>query len=426
MSGPLELFLPMRYFRPKRNLFSILTILSILGPIIGVAVLVVVTGVMSGFDREIKSRFMNMQAHITLVPRGLEVIPLRNSYLRQLNKNPDFQASPLIQSPILLQSVKETTPQILIGIDPRREKAVSDLDKKIYDGAFQLNDGEVLIGTSLANKHRLRVGSKFMVHSLKKLGQNIDFTGPDGPQMVSDPILSLPNELTVTGIFEFGLHEFDAECIVVNMNTAADISDFPLGSATALKVMVPDGMQASKYLPQLREAFPELWPQSWMDRNRQLFATIEMEKRLMFFLLSFIVAVASLGVVGTLLTFAIQKTKEIGVLKALGATPAQVLRIFLVMGVQIGLVGTTLGTALGVFILHHRQSVADFLSKLKGDEVFPPELYHLTRIPGEIDGAEIALIYFVALGLCVGASMLPALFAAYSSPAKALKSDEIL
>ncbi|MGL4853956.1 MAG: ABC transporter permease [Lentisphaeria bacterium] len=420
-----ELFMALRYIKPKRSFISILTFLSVLGPALGVAVLIVVIAVMSGFDIEIKERILNMQAHFN-VSRFRGVVSEPEKVIAEIKHAlPSVEASAVSEGPILLQTRNGVNPEMLIGIVPDQEEKVTKISEAIAEGSYQLNDNDVLVGRTMARKYGLRIGSKVIIHSLEKLGRNINFEGST-PKMAESPVFSLPKELVVTGIFELGVHEYDSSILFTNLDTAAEVFGLDWGSATRIKVKTKDPFKLTYEENILRGLLQDYDVTSWMQANRTLFGALKMEKNMMFFLLFFIVLVAAFGIAGTLLTFAMQKNREMAVLKALGSTPGQVMRIFLWLGLMIGSVATTLGTILGMTIVHFRNEVAQFLSMLKGSEVFPPELYHLTKIPGALNTNDLLIIYIGSLMLCVIAAMLPAMFAAWTNPAMALKSEETL
>jgi lipoprotein-releasing system permease protein len=420
-----ELFLALRYVKPKKNFVSVLTMLSVGGPVLGVAVLIVVIAVMSGFDYDIKERILNMQSHLTLTKYSRK-ISNPDALIRRINKIDGLSSTGVANGAVLLQTDQEVTPQMLVGIIPNHEKRVTKLYKHIQEGKYQLNDNEALIGNAMARSQGLRIGSKILLHSLQKLGKNLNFSSEDGMKVVDNPTFDVPKELTVVGIFSLGMYEYDSGFIFTNLDTADEILGYDWGTADSIKIKTEDPFALEKMKKVLKKKFPYMHCTTWMEENRTLFGALNMEKRMMFFLLFFIVLVAAFGIGGTLLTFAMKKNREIGVMKSLGATPQQVLRIFLFLGLMIGGVATTIGTILGVVIVHYRTQVAAFISSMSGQNVFPEELYHLNQIPGRIVPSDLAVIYLGSLLLCVVAAMIPALFAAWSNPAQALKSEEML
>lgn len=419
-----EFFMALRYVKPKRSFISFLTMLSVLGPVVGVAVLITVIAVMSGFDHDIRERILNMHSHFTIT-RFSQPFRTPENDIAQIEKVEGLTASATIDGPVLLQTRRKVTPQMLIGIMPEHEKKVTKLYEKIVEGSYTLEDDDVLVGRQMAIRYGLTPGSKIVIHSLDKIGKNVDFTSSE-VKMVKNPVFSLPKELTVSGVFELGMHEYDTGIMFTNLDTADEIFGQRWGSATSIKVKTPNPFDLKVYEEKLESMYPYYNVMSWQDSNRTLFGALQMEKNMMFFLLFFIVLVAAVGIAGTLLTFAMQKNREVGVMKALGATPGQIMRIFLYLGLMIGGVATTLGTVLGVLIVENRQTVAEWLSAIKGSDIFPPSLYHLNQIPGKLFTSDLLLIYFGSLLLCVLAAMIPAAFAAMSNPAQALKSEEML
>jgi len=420
-----ELFLALRYVKPKKTFVSILTMLSVGGPVLGVAVLIVVIAVMSGFDHDIKERILNMQSHLTLTQYSRKITN-PSALIRRVNAIKGLSSTAVTTGPVLLQSDREVTPQMLVGIIPEHEKRVTKLYEHIEAGRYNLNDNEVLIGNTMARNQGLRVGSKILLHSLTKLGKNLNFTSKGGMKMVDNPTFDVPKELTVVGIFSLGMYEYDSGFMFTNLDTSDEIFGYDWGTADSIKIKTDNPFKLEQAQALLKKGFPYMNCTTWMEENRTLFGALNMEKRMMFFLLFFIVLVAAFGIGGTLLTFAMKKNREIGVMKSLGATPQQVLRIFLFLGLMIGGVATTIGTILGVIIVHYRSQVASFISYISGQDVFPAELYHLNQIPGRVIPSDLITIYLGSLILCVIAAMIPALFAAWSNPAQALKSEEML
>jgi len=413
-----------RYVKPKRNFISILTLLSMIGPAIGVAVLITVIAVMTGFDHDIKAGILTMQPHFT-ARSYISKFKNPEKLIEKVNAIDGLKASAIIDGPVLLQSNHDISPQMLIGIIPEYENDVTELESHIIRGSYDLKDNEVLIGNRMALSHGLDVGSKIVIQSLATLQDNIDFSGGE-IKMIENPSFDLPTELTVVGIFSVGVFQFDSGIIVSNLDTADDLFDEEWGTASEIRIKTPDAFELDHYFDPLEEILGLSSIRSWQQNNRRLFGTVKMEKNMMFFLLFFIVLIAAFNISATLLTFAIQKRREVGVMKALGATPIQIMRIFLVIGLSIGTISTTIGTILGIQIVEHREQVLKLLTMLKGDDAFPADLYQLAEVPGKIIPSDLIIIFVGSLFLCVVAAVVPAIFAAYSNPAKALKSEELL
>jgi lipoprotein-releasing system permease protein len=422
-----DLFLALRYLRPKRTFVSVITLLSILGPILGVALLVIVNAIMSGFDRDIRDRILSMQAHLQVFPsrlygqEGMPVIEKPDTVIQAV-ATMGAKAAPLIEGPVLVQVRDRVTAKYLRGILPAKERVVSNLAQSVT-GRFELKEGEALIGMELAKELNLKLGDRLLLHSPAKLTRNIEWL-PDGGVKVKDAgEVYLPEQVTIAGIFNMGVYEYDSGIIFVHLDRAADLFGLPWGCATSVQVRAPDPFKLDALNRQLQETFPTFRTLTWQEANRQLFGALRVEKNLMFFLLVFIVIVAAFGIAGTLITVVVQKTREIGILKAVGMSGGMVARIFLLQGIFIGVIGTILGTGLGALVVYYRNAIAGLLGAIMGVEVFPKELYHLTQIPGQIIPADLALVMGASLLICVAGALIPALLASAQSPAAALRDE---
>jgi len=423
-----DIFLAFRFLRPRRNFISVLTLLSILGPVLGVALLVIVTAVMSGFDRDIRTRILDMQAHLQVwpIPDPSAEIPVIRNPERVLSELRRFgvAGAPLIEGPVLLQTrTNRVVIRYLRGIDPGREKAVSGIARSMVRGRFDIHEGEALIGEEMAAELGLTIGDRILVHSPARLTRNLRWR-KDGRIEVRDPeSVYLPEELTVAGVFSLGVYEYDRSIVFVHIDQAAELFGFDWGTATSIQARVPDPFHMTKLEQTLREALPHYRIVSWQEANRQLFGALRVEKNLMSFLLFFIIIVAAFGISGTLITAVVQKTREIGIMKAVGMSGGMIARIFLFQGAVIGALGTSLGLAAGLLVIHYRDGIARLLSTIMGVEVFPKELYHLTRIPAAVTPSDLARIVIAALALCILGALIPALYASRLPPAQALRDE---
>ena len=426
MPLPADILLSLKYLRPKRTFISMITLLSVLGPILGVALLVIVIAVMSGFDRDIRERILGMQAHLQLtLPYGgsasQSVIARPEPYLDGLH-DLGIAAAPLIEGPVLLQQGKQISTKYVRGIVPHREKKVTDLKDRV-EGRFHIREGEALIGGEMALELGVGPGDTLLVHSPAKLTENITWR-EDGSIETGDlDTVYLPEEVTIAGVFNMGVYEYDSAIMFMRRDQAAELFGLPWGSATVIRGRVPDPFRMASLVQDVQTKFPGLRVVTWQQANRQLFDALRVEKNLMFFLLTFIVIVAAFGIAGTLITVVVQKTREIGILKAVGLTSAAIARIFLVQGAAIGVIGTVFGSAAGLLVIYYRDVIADLLARLMGVEVFPKELYHLTSIPARVTPQDVLIIAGIAFIICVFASLIPAVYASCLSPAAALREE---
>lgn len=432
MKLPLDMFLAFRYLRPKRTFVSFITLLSILGPALGVAVLIIVNSIMQGFQRNIKESLMSWQAH-------LQVYPLHNvtyseqeiTRIMEIMGKHGIKAAPVIQDNALIQ-VKNgyeqyCLPKLVYGINPEYERAVTGLLNKSFQGRFDIREKEAIIGWRIAQSLGLSIGSEFLLHSPKRLTQNVKF-GDDGSLDVGNvDEVYLPERVTVVGIFDMGISDLDDNVIYMHLDQVADLHGLNWRSATSIQGKVDDPMDMRKIVADLdADLNPPNRMQggkiiTWQERNAKLFETLRVEHLLLLFLMTFILVVASFSIAATLITVVVKKTREIGVMKAVGIGSLSVARIFITEGLVIGIVGSLLGTVLGVLVVVFRTQVAAFLSWVVGHDVFPAEMYHLSELPAQMTTGDLVGFNALAIVICILSALIPSLFAALMPPAKSLQ-----
>lgn len=419
-----SVFLALRYLRPRRSFVSAITFLSILGPIIGVAVLIVVLAVMAGFNRDIRQKILGMQAHIHLRHVLDQTIAEPGPMVTRLREL-GVAASPMVEGPVLLQTRERILAKYVKGIVPEYEQNVTDIRTHIIEGRYELTNGEALIGDELAHQCGIRVGDRILVHSPEKLNKMVRFDNDGGIVKDAPPELYVPEELTVVGIFSMGMYEYDSSVLITHLDTADEMFGLDWGSAAAIQVRTEDPFNLNPILEKIA-GDPDLKllrPITWQQSNQRLFGALRVEKNLMFFLLTFIMIVAGFGIAATLITVVIEKTGEIGILKALGASPFTILAIFVLQGTIVGVLGTVGGTALGLGIVHWRNTVAAGIAKIMGTEIFPKELYHLSEIPAMVQTSDVIAVVVSALLICILGALVPAVYAAALTPSDAIRSE---
>ena len=406
---PFELFLCLRYLKPKRTFVSVITLISLAGVTIGVWVLIVVIAVMSGFDRELREKLMGMHAHVT-VTGGL--IEHDKDLLKTALETPHVKAAtPFAMGLVLIEFEHRVATPYLKGIDPKREVTVSQLGQYIKEGSLDLDGDKVVIGHELAAQYGIFLGDKITVYSprnLEKKGEEV----------------YLPMELTVTGIFESGMYEYDVGLIFTSLETAQELYD--LGNAVqGIEITTDDPINGAAAVADAlnKKLPPPLRAQTWAQMNQRLLGAIAVEKSVMFFILTFIIIVAAFGIMSTLITVTVQKTREIGVMKALGAASGKILRIFLLQGFIVGVFGVAIGIGLGLLTVHNINPINHFLSQVVGIDLFPRDIYNFLSIPAFLTIRDLLTIGVSALVICTLAGLLPAVRAARLQPAEALRYE---
>ena len=408
MHLPFSLFLALHYMRPKRTFQSVITLISVLGVLLGVAVLVIVLSVMSGFDDMWRDKILSFNAHVTVT--GLEIIEEPDELIEQILKVPGVTgAAPYVQGLVFLQKGDRVFTPAVRGLDPRHERSVSKVPDHMVRGKFDVEDDGLLMGRDLARQMGASIGDHILVYS---------------PQKFRDPNeVALPEEFTLTGIFDVGMWEFDIGFVLTNLEKARDLYGLEQG-AHGIQVMTTDAFAAEALAERLREALPPYYDvTTWMQQNRQLFAALKVEKNMMFFLLIFITIVAAFGITNTLITVAVQKTREIGLLKALGFSNGRITGVFLWQGFIEGLLGTGLGIGIGLLVLRYRNNLMDLLNQRTGLQVLPKELYHLSELPSTIIPGDIAVVALSVMVICTLAGVMPAWRAARLDPVRALRYE---
>lgn len=421
---PASLFLAARYLKPKRAFLSVITLVSVLGVTLGVTVLILVLSVMTGFQRELQRKVIGFDAHLTIARDGL--VDQWQKLLKPIAAASEIKkVVPFVQGPVIVEFQHRRITPVMRGVDAEKE---ANLKKFIKEGTFDLNGDTALVGSEMALLLGIHVGDRITVYSSRNVNQILE----ELDRMKSHPgkasaeglrQLVLPTELTVAGIFETGRYQYDSEFLLVPLHIGQEL--YGLGdSVHGLSIWTEDADRVNLVQQRLRRQLPEDFSvTTWMDANKQLFDAIAMERHVMFFLLMFIILVAAFGIMNTLITVTVQKTREIGILKALGASTSQIINIFLIQGMVVGFIGVVTGLALGMTLIRWRNEVSDVLSSFLGIEIFPRSVYQFSQIPAEIVPSDVALICISAFVICSVAALIPAWLASRMDPVKALRCE---
>ena len=422
-----SLFLALRYLKPKRTFLSIITLVSILGVTLGVMVLILVISVMTGFERELTRKVVGFDAHLMVSNSG--VMDDWPEVMKQVSANREVTAvAPFVQGPVLVEFQSRRMAPKIRGIDPDLEGKVTNIRDFIIAGSFDLDGDKTVLGSELARTLGAAVGDKINIYSPGNLNEILDELNrieKEGDKASATALkqMILPTELEVTGIFESGRYLYDSEFVLVPLHVGQEIYNLG-GGAHGLSVKTSDPFMAQQVKDELNDALtPPVMALTWIDLNKQLFDAIRMERNVMFFLLLFIILVAAFGIMNTLITVTVQKTREIGIMKALGARTVQIIGVFLAQGVVVGVFGTLTGLLAGITLVQYRNQVSDWMASTLGIEVFPRSIYQFSEIPAEVIPRDVAIICISAFIICSLAALIPAWFAARLDPVKALRYE---
>ncbi|HTY86372.1 MAG TPA: ABC transporter permease [Candidatus Acidoferrum sp.] len=425
---PFELLLALRYLRPKRTFVSIITLISIVGVALGVAVLIIVISVMSGFDHDLREKILGFNAHLKVfaLAKTGEIEPMKNyaAVADRLTANPDVRGvSPFVFGPVLVETEGDTNrpalqdAPMLRGVDPETEGRISNLPRNIIEGKFDLAGRGLIVGRDFARNLHLAVGDHLSIYSIREIKKM-----KVAHERKEDEVIN-PDVYEVRGIFDTGYYEFDARVIVVSLDNAQDLYDLN-DSVHGLFVMLKDPYRAAEVGEQLRRSLDDhLYLNTWMEENSTILNALIVEKNVMFYLLFFIVIVAALCILSAQITFVVQKTREIGMLKALGATHLQISGVFLSQSAIIGVFGVLAGYGLGILALTYRNEFLHFMNRMTGWELFPAKIYGFTELPAIIDARDIAVICGSSFVICILGGVLPAIRAGRLKPVEALRYE---
>jgi lipoprotein-releasing system permease protein len=435
-SAPYELALALRYLRPKRTFVSVITLICVAGVTLGVAVLIIVISVMTGFDRQFRDRIIGFSAHVKVERRNGPIEDWRN-LMGKIRHRPDVAAvAPYINAQALVRTQPDrgeaprTFGVLVRGVDPALEgklvmtrgRAITNL---VIEGTFRLTPGNVLLGYDLADAFSIRPDARLALYSpaaFEKLEASLKRARSKAGEIDEAP---LPDDFRVAGLADLGLNDFNAHVMLACLGDAQDLVGF--GDAVqGLSVMLKDASPEAT-MRVMGEIEADLGPEyalgSWLTDNRDFLHALATERAMMFYLLFFIVIVAAFGIMSALITFVVQKTREIGVLKALGASPSSIASLFFCQSLIVGVIGVITGVGLGLFLLAYRNPFLRFMSEKVGFNLFPPSIYQFRELPARTVTSDVVVICAGSLVICLLAGVLPAIRAAWLAPVEALRNE---
>ena len=424
MSGlPFELLLALRYLRPKRTFVSVITLISVAGVALGVAVLIVVISVMSGFDKQLRDTILGFNAHLKVYVPHKEMADYRHVMSIVASNKSVRGVAPYIMTQVLVETTtndhsnaKYDMAPWVRGIDPEAETNVSTLASSMVEGKFDVSGRGILIGRVLASEYGLEIGDTVNISSAQDV-QKMREGYEKGHQEAIPPM-----EYEVRGIFDVGFYDYNSTVVVISLAKAQDMCGLN-DEAHGLMVMLHDPFAAPMVRDQLKQALgPDYKVSTWLEDSSMLSA-VAVEKNVMFIILFCIMIVAALCILSALITFVVQKTREIGMLKALGATDFQVGGLFLSQSAFIGTVGVLAGLGIGFLALTYRNEFLFFMRRATGLELFPADIYGFTQLPALIVPGDILLICGSAFVICIFGGVLPAWRAWRLKPVEALRYE---
>jgi lipoprotein-releasing system permease protein len=415
---PFELLVGWRYTRAgraaRRNRFiSFISSVSMVGIALGVAALIIVLSVMNGFQKEVRDRMLGVLSHIEVLAYTGAAIDNPTGVQNTLALQPQVLASaPFVLSQVLLAQGEDMRGALVRGIDPTQEVLVTDAVALMPPEVLaQLQPGQ--FGVVLGNELARALGVK--------TGDNITLVAPGG-QVTPAGVVPRMKQLKVVGLLDSGHYEYDATLALLHLDDAQRI--FRLEGPNGIRVKLKDAQQARSVADQLTPLLGEdVVVRDWTRANRTWFAAVQIEKRMMFIILTLIVAVAAFNLVSTLVMTVTDKQADIAILRTLGASPASIMGIFVVQGALVGVIGTLSGLALGLLVAFNIGSIVPAIERALGASFLPKDIYLISRMPSDPQWADIGPVVIIALVLALVATLYPSWRASRIDPAEALRHE---
>ena len=418
MNLPFEWQVGWRYTRAgragRRNGFiSFISLVSMLGIALGVAALIIVLSVMNGFQKEVRDRMLSVISHIEVFDAAGSALPDWQATAAAAKRNPQVvAAAPFVAAQTLIGRGDELRGAVVRGIVPAEEAQVTDLAKRLRDTTLAgLKPGEwnIVLGAELARLVGARIGDK------------VTIAAPGG-QVTPAGVVPRLKQFTLIGTFEVGHYEYDSGLALVALDDAAKL--FRSEGPTGIQLRLKDVHQARGVAAELAQSLgPGVLVRDWTRTNRNWFDAVQIEKRLMFIILTLIVAVAAFNLVSTLVMTVTDKRADIAILRTLGASPGSIMGIFIVQGATAGILGTLAGSVLGLAVAFNIDVIVPALERALGMAFLPGSIYVISRMPSEPMAADIVPVLVISLLLSFAATIYPSWRASRVNPAEALRYE---
>ena len=412
---PYELLIGLRYTRAKRrnHFISFISVISMAGIALGVMALIVVLSVMNGFQAELRGRILGVASHMEISGPGGQLADWPG-LAAQVSKHPEVRGiAPYVTGQALLAAGSETKGALVRGLLPGEEGKVAEFAGHMKSGRLDdLRPGEfnVILGNDLARSLGVFPGDKLAVIA---------------PHGVVTPAGMLPRikQFNVVGLFQMGMYEYDAGLALVHLEDAQKL--YRLGNMTSgLRVKLADMDRAPWVLRELaRSLTGDYYLSDWTMSHANFFQAVQIEKRMMFIILTLIVAVAAFNIISTLVMAVTDKQADIAILRTLGASPRSIMAIFMVQGSLIGVIGTLAGVVSGVLLALNVETVVPWIEQAVGMDLFPADVYYISELPSKLNWTDVWTIGGVALVLAFLATLYPSWRAANTEPAEALRYE---
>lgn len=417
---PFELLIGLRYLKAKRKstFISIITFISTAGVALGVMALIVVLAVMTGFERDLKEKILGTNAHLVVIRSGAPMDNYR-PMMERLKQLPGVQAAtPFIYNQVMLSTGRNVSGVVLRGIEPASDRLVTRLNGSLVQGSMDLLEPQAGSG----QEPGVLIGRELSRHLNLAVGDRVNVVSPTG---TITPLGMMPKlkSFRVVGVFNTGMFEYDSTLAYVSLEQAQKF--FELGdTVTGVQLRVADVYGTTELARRINREFgPDLYARDWMQMNKNILFALKTEKVVMFIILTLIVLVAAFGIASTLFMVVMEKARDIAILKAMGARSLSIMKIFVLEGLIIGIVGTMLGVLSGLLIAHNLEPIIDLVQKVTGKNFFSKDIYYLDHFPSQVVASDVLMISITAVLISFIATLYPAWQASKMLPAEALRYE---
>ena len=422
-----ELFISLRYLRAKRKqvFVSIITFISIAGIFLGVAALIIVLAVMNGFETDLRNKILGINSHIVL----MKFSGVMKDYPKVMNEIADVEgvvaSTPFIYTQAMLKSGSRTSGVVLRGMSVDTAPQVINLGK-MQEGGIHYLSGRVQSIPGLPTDASLSPGIVIGKELAKNMGLSLfDPISIISPMGISTPMGMVPRmkKFILVGIFDSGFYEYDSTLAYISLKDCQEFLNMG-EEVTGLEIKVNDIYHANVIAKSLERklGFP-FWARHWMELNKNLFAALKLEKRVMFIILSLIVLVAAFNIICTLIMIVMEKNKDIAILKTMGATSESIMKIFIYQGMTIGVIGTLLGCLGGLSVAFNLEKISVFIENLFGFKILPGDIYYLSQLPSQVNYLDVLIIITGTMLICFLSTIYPSRRASKLDPAEALRYE---
>lgn len=418
---PYELFVGWRYTRAKRknHFISFISLTSMVGIALGVAALIVVLSVMNGFQKELRTRILGVASHLEITGSNNQLAGWQRVAESAVRNSHALASAPYITAQGMLSYDQGVQGAIIRGIVPAAEDKVADLGRHMKAGSLNdLRAGEfgIILGADLAYALGAQIGDKVVVMA------------PQG-QFTPTGVVPRLKQFTLVGLFQIGMYEYDAGLALIHMDDAAKL--YRMGqNVSGVRLKLNDlfdapaiALSLSEQLNRAPDPYGNYYVTDWTQQHANFFRAVQMEKRVMFIILTLIVAVAAFNIVSTLVMAVTDKRADIAIMRTFGASPGSIMKIFIVQGALIGVIGTVLGAVFGILIALNIDTIVPFIEHLFNVQFLAKDVYYISDLPSELIWSDVITIVSLSFMLSLLATLYPSYKASRVNPAEALRYE---